>query len=582
MKRILALGAALLMILCGCGEEPAVPARKVTDAQELEQLWQEYFSMALLPLQDEFTAPEDIDPNDLAEYCLYSYLHENGGAAGLEELGWGWYRFPEEKMEQQMERYFGKVLDTVWELDPERLRNQLEYDAQTRDFRIRWPLESDWVLPGYRNGDRPWGKELESFQYNGDGTATAVISSEDSLNPGGEPLSRDFYTMKVRAEGDLIFRSMRTIATPTDQANLSGRVIPMLEMSRQEWFYHGFGWFYPMNALTVGDSLILGTYSSLDQDSETWKLWEYCPTDWQTPDCVEIRVPTLFQGFSRLIRVNGAPYLTSGDGLYPVRSSGSEASVIGLPEELTKAIVGDGDSSRQQIGGYDVSEDLRYWVWTDPEGLQLLDTGTGVVHCLRENNFRKTEYGTVGAQADPRILGGGNWVLTRTYGFEWIEEWILVSVETGEEVLFSRDRWEMNCIGDKGLVLTQHTTDFEPEGLYYFDFGTGMLEQLDFDARQYTAKHWIAGESGMAFVCAEQEQQEDTVQRLYRFDFADRSLVDTGVTVSGRNNVWIQPLAVTPDGWILTSYFVHDGEKGVILVPVSDELSGNAGTAPNA
>lgn len=74
---------------------------------------------------------------------------------------------------------------------------------------------------------------------------------------------------------------------------------------------------------------------------------------------------------------------------------------------------------------------------------------------------------------------------------------ILVSVETGEEVLFSRDRWEMNCIGDKGLVLTQHTADFEPGGLYYFDFGTGMLEQLDFDARQYTAKHWIAGESGM-------------------------------------------------------------------------------------
>ena len=107
-----------------------------------------------------------------------------------------------------------------------------------------------------------------------------MISSEDSLNPGGEPLSRDFYTMEVRAEGDLIFRSMRTIATPTDQANLSGRVIPMLEMSRQEWFYHGFGWFYPMNALTVGDSLILGTYSSLDQDSETWKLWEYCPPDW--------------------------------------------------------------------------------------------------------------------------------------------------------------------------------------------------------------------------------------------------------------------------------------------------------------
>lgn len=76
----------------------------------------------------------------------------------------------------------------------------------------------------------------------------------------------------------------------------------MLGMSRQEWFYHGFGWFYPMNALTVGDSLILGTYSSLDQDSETWKLWEYCPPDWQTSDCVEIRVPSLFQGFSRLIR----------------------------------------------------------------------------------------------------------------------------------------------------------------------------------------------------------------------------------------------------------------------------------------
>lgn len=33
MKRILALGAALLMILYGCGEEPAVLARKVTDAR---------------------------------------------------------------------------------------------------------------------------------------------------------------------------------------------------------------------------------------------------------------------------------------------------------------------------------------------------------------------------------------------------------------------------------------------------------------------------------------------------------------------------------------------------------------------
>ena len=57
MKRILALEAALLMFLCGCGEEPVVPARKGSDAQEMEQLWQVYFSMAVHPLQDEFTAP---------------------------------------------------------------------------------------------------------------------------------------------------------------------------------------------------------------------------------------------------------------------------------------------------------------------------------------------------------------------------------------------------------------------------------------------------------------------------------------------------------------------------------------------
>ena len=106
----------------------------------------------------------------------------------------------------------------------------------------------------------------------------------------------------------------------------------------------------------------------------------------------------------------------------------------------------------------------------------------------------------------------------------------------------------------------------EENGLYCYDFAAASLEKLDFDTESYTVEDCIAGENGMAFTAVEQDQ-DGLVRHLYRFDPSDRSIACTGVSISARNDVRVELLALLPDGSIQANYSVHPGEQEVFLVP---------------
>ena len=560
MNQMLAWGMALLMLLFSGQSVVPVQAREVTDPAELGSLWSNYFNYTSVPLQDEFASVQEIDPNDRIQYCIYSYLHQFG-AKGLEHEEEDWYSFSKEQMNGLMKWYFNWYPEQYEGLDSSLMNANLGYDAENEKFLTQWPIDDDWII----KGENAWGMELESFRYSGDGTATAVVTQGSWYGSDEEPIERNVYTMGVRAEENLYFISMETVYTETDWVEVSGTYIPLPEMSAQKWFYQGRSRIDDMRFLVAGDTLTLAAMERSPGDEQVWCLMQYTLPSLEYQGTLRVAVPEWHTLCMNMVSVQGRPGLISWDGVHQINEDFAGSELLSLPGVLQQEIAAEQEDPDQFVAGYDVTDDLRYWTWCNAEGLQLLDTRTGEVRCLRENELIDSgKFGISGYQNMPLFLNNGRYVLTRVYGYEWISEWILVSAETGEAIRFDGSEWDPLCAGDTAMVLVWNSG--EENGLYCYDFAAASLEKLDFDTESYTVEDCIAGENGMAFTAVEQDQ-DGLVRHLYRFDPSDRSIACTGVSISARNDVRVELLALLPDGSIQANYSVHPGEQEVFLVP---------------
>lgn len=562
MNQILACGIALLMFLfSGSGAKP-VQAHEVTNPAELAGLWTNYFNYTSVPLQHEFSSLEEIDPNDRVQYCIYSYLHQYG-AEGLEHEGEDWYSFSKEQMNGLMKWYFDWYPEQYEGLDPELMNARLGYDAESEEFLAQWPMDDDWITAG----KNAWGMYLESFRYNGDGTATAVVARSDWHGHEGEPIERNVYTMGVRAEGILYFLSMEKVYTQTDWVEPAGPYVSIPEMSAQEWFYQGGSRFYDIRFFVEDNTLTLAAMERNSGDEKTWRLLQYALPSLEYKGMLRVSVPDWYVACLNVVSVQGRPGLISKDGVHQVNEDFTGSELRTLPEALQQEMDAEEKIPIQFVAGYDVTDDLRFWTWCNAEGLQLLDTRTGEAYCLRENElFDSGKFGIMGYQNYPRFLGDGRYVLCVVYGYEWVHEWVLVSAATGEAACFSGLEWEVLCTGENGMVLLRESE--EESGLYYCDYESGALTKLDFDTDNYITEEWIAGENGMAFTTAARDRSQDIkVKRLYRLDPDSRSITDTGMSISSQEDVRIELLALLPDGSVLANYSVHPGEREVFLVP---------------
>ncbi len=546
-----------------------IPAHEVTDPQQLDQLWWDYFGLAIIPLQREFAAPEQMDLGYLTTYCWYSFARQNGGAEGLTPAGNDEYILPGEKMMELLEQYFNWKPESLSGAAPQDFYAGIRYDEEKNQFIVSWSSSEELILPGYPSGEgNPWGITLESFRYNGDGTATAVISHE-SLYVDGEVDSRDIYTMGVREEGDLYFISMVTEYVKTNLGNVTGEYMTLPALSEKDWIYQstrGSG------SYVTADSVILGATDE-PEDQVIWHLEQYDTGTWQTAATLDVPMPKSSQITFRMISTDQGPALTGPDGLYLIKEDLSSYEKLPLPQVILEGIqAAEGanwESPEAHFTGYDVTADLRYWLYCDAEGLQLLDQETGEIRCLRENELTDSgKFGIMGYQSGPVLLDGGKGAMAYVGGYEHIDKIVLAPTDGGEVTVLDGVLWDVQQVGDKGLALTQFDETLEPVEISYYSFAAGQRWKLDLDASALGVSDWVAGEHNAAFVARDRNyKDENAAQHLWRMSVTDGSVHDTGVSVTTNYAASMKTLAALENGSVLACYSVGPGEQEVFLVP---------------
>ena len=547
-----------------------IPAHEVTDPQELEQLWWDYFGLAIIPLQREFASPEQMDLGYLTAYCWYSFARQNGGAEGLASAGNNEYLLPGGTMMELLERYFNWKPESLSGAAPQNFYSGIRYDEEKDQFIVAWPASSELILPGYPSGEgNPWGIALESFRYNGDGTATAVLSQE-SLYVEGETGSRDLYTMGVREEGDLYFISMVTEYVSTNLGNVTGEYMTLPALSEEDWLYQstrGSG------SYAAAGTVILGSLVEDDGEGVVWHLEQYDTGTWQSIASLEVQMPQSHSMSVRFCSTNQGLALTGPDGLYLLKEDLSGYEKLPLPqvilEGIQKAEGADWESPEAHFSGYDVTADLRYWLYCDAQGLQLLDQETGEIRCLRENELTDSgKFGTMGYQSGPVFLDGGKGAMAYVNGYEHLAQIVLAPTDGGEVTVLDGAQWDVQQVGDKGLALTQFDDTMEPVEISFYSFAAGQRWKLDLDASALSVSDWVAGEHNAAFVARDRDYKaENAAQHLWRMSVTDGSVHDTGVSVTIQYAASMKTLAALEDGSVLACYSVGPGEQEVFLVP---------------
>lgn len=567
-KKYLALAAAaVLILLSGCqpaGETSSGPAvlREVTEQEELARLWQDYLGLAVVPLQQEFASPQEVDLGQLSTYCWYSYARQHGGTGELAPAGDGSYILPAEEMMQLLERYFNWKPESLKDTSPQSFYGGIRYDPEAEQFFV-WPPDNEFILPGYPSGgENPWGIVLERFCYNTDGTATAVLAQE-SMYLQGEVGSRDIYTLGVRENGELYFLSMQTEYVPTNLANFTGEYTPLPLDIPKQWLNQPYG----IQGLSTDDGLILATWVSQKSGLPLWQLRCYDTENWQLTGELDLEMAEDWRIATDLKYTGQELIFICTDSVYRIAKDLSSCEKIPLPDPLAQAIA----SQEGFFSGYAVTEDLSLWLWCDDEGLQLLDASTGEVRCLLKNTLSTSDkFGTMGHQVLPEFLDGGRLALTLTAAYENYSSINLVPVSGGEATELPASEWDILPAGGQGFFLLRQE-DWQVIEHQYYSYQTRQLQPLRLlanEQEQQILSRLFATGNTIAFVSGDRDyQREDAAQHLWTLDATTGTLTDTGVSITAAYGASFEPLAVLPDGRVVVHYNVTPAERGIILVP---------------
>lgn len=567
-KRCLA-GLLCLALLSGCqpnpagepasldssasGEDLAAAAREVTDPAELEQLWQDYLGLAIIPLQREFSFPEEADLGELTAYCWYSYARKLESPDALQPAeAEGEYILPGDEMLRLLERYFNWKPATLEEADPENHYSGIRYEPEENCFVVRWPEEDDFIRPGYPYGpDNPWDIGFESFRYNGDGTATAVLTQE-SLYEEGAVGSRDIYTMGVRKEGDLYFQSMVTEYVPTDIAQVTGDYTPLPALAAGDWLAEN----QSVTALVMGDSLILSA-EVWDGSGGSTQLRRFRLEDWQLQGELELSATGSLQPYgSGLV-------LMAEDACWKIDAGLSGSEPLPLPESLAAAM------ESEHFGGYDVSTDGWLWVYSDEQGIQLLDSQTGELRCLKQHRLSDSgKFGMMGYEVSPQFVCGDSAVLSWRGVYEGYSDVTLIPVDGGKATILP-NYWDVCPVGDQGLLLLRlvKTERWRQEEQFYYNCATESVIPLRLVGQVVLGYDAVGSGDTIAFVARDEDYRQDgSRQRLWLLNTADGTLTDTGVSALLAHATKMAPLAVLPDGRIVAYYRATTTEGEVFSV----------------
>jgi len=568
---------SLLIFLTGCNSSlpvdqnnpPVKPAKTgvITDPAELEKLWQEYIYDGIYTIYNtrNFQTAEEIDPANIGMFCWFKYIAEHGTESlktvETEKQGTV-YLFPLETVLEYSQRYFN-----LSSLDVAKVEDYY-YDAKRNAFTFSFGRDNN--RPSYKDRNA-FGIDLDKVIKNDGGTITVNLVRYHDYGTRRVELTQT-YTLKQRPDGSYYYVTGRWDYVNNNLVALTGDYQRFDQIAGFDGDYHELSL-----VGEVRDKLVL-VHTPYAKGKKAQLLLI-------NPETMTVEKKLDFEqqfGFGD-IRESGEKYFVLlPEKVVIVNRSLIREQEIPLPEQIiakaNRQIKYDRNGKPDVVfGGYDVTRELNQFVYSDEEGLKLLDPATGNERLLAETvAIPESKLSNYSYHWNPRFVADDSKVISTMTGYECIRGYTLCDLTNGTAKHFNLvSEGQSSMIRfDTGLLEINIPVYDQDQGstqskTYYLEFKTGELKEVQLADSGETGEirgngYNYVGQNFAAFITNKRDL-DDNANDMFYLNLLDLQKLEVQPQVISVKAAEPYLIGVLGDGRILFSYNLNPSENGICL-----------------
>lgn len=527
-----------------------IVSEKITDTEKLDKIWDNYINDTICNIGNcqLFNSPKEIEASNIVDYCFNRYVAENG-VSKLSQVGSGeiqGFLFPLKTVKEYAKRYFNIDEINVSTIGLDYYNKQKQSFVITREPRDKWVTKY--------NEPNHWGIHLLDVEKNTDGTYKVVMGTYDYEEEKRVRMTIT-YILKERSDGSLYFLSGRWDWINNNLVKITGdcEKFDNVEGYNGDLIYvrlagdvNGKLLFYSLfnnknnieimyidkSTMSVTKSFIVSDYANADKDFFGIRIFD---------DDIVVKLR------DKLIIV--------------------DKNLNSVKEKKISI------KTKGEIKGYDVSSDLKRIVFSDDEGLKLIESENSSAKLLMKSEMYESPSGEIlSFYFSPYFVADETKIVSTMSGYECTRGVFLYDIQSKDvrKVLDSGDSTTSGIVEDSG-ILEGNVYDSETNKVrtVYLDFKTGKLTEVPLKDTGYTGSirdgsMCYAGKNYAAFVTYKMDYKDhaNSMYYLNRLNLKTLELEHQIITVKAAE---IHISGVTDDGQIIFYYKYNPGEKGVVV-----------------
>ena len=522
-----------------------ITSEKITDPKILEEIWDDYIidTIANVSNTQFFNSPQEIDPINIAGYCFNRYVAENGEGNLLKNDDVNGLLFPLKTANEYAKRYFN-----IDEIDVSHI-NKAYYNDAKKAFimtsRGKWHTKY--------NEKNAWGIHLSDVEKNSDGTYKVTLLEYDDYKATRVGRT-ETYTLKERSDGSLYFVSGRRDWVNNNLVKVTGDCKKFEKIKG----YNG-----DLGAITLvgeidGKLLFCNGYNTVK----------------------DIVLMYVDKSNMEVIKSFVAAENVKSDKFCGLRIFGDNI-VVKLNDKL---IIVDKDlNSKKEKSisipykgnphGLDVSSDLKRFVFSDDEGLKLMDSENHSVKLLIKSAKENAPSGEIpSVHLYPHFAADETKIVSTMSGYEWTNGIIVYDIQSGtmKKVIDSGDSTTYGVYWDSGILdVNGYERGTGKIKTFYLNFKTVAVTEIPIKNTGNTdfirgGSMCYTGKNYAAFVTCKLDY-EDEANSIYYISRLNLKTLELEPEIISVKAAQVCILGVTEDGQIIFYYNYNPSENGIAI-----------------
>ncbi len=538
---------------------------EITDPVELEKLWQEYIYDAITNVYNnrEFNSAAEIDPTYVATFCWFKYISEQGQESlALVNKDSSLRLLPLDTVLEYANRYFN-----LTSLDVSKIPD-VYYDSQKHAFTFNLSMEVNRPSHTDKNA---FGMHMDKVTKNSDDTVTVVMARYYSYKTPRVELIKTL-TLKQREDGSMYFVKGRSNYVNNHLVTLTGNYNRFDKIT-------GFdGDMQEVTMVGEVDGRLILAYTPYDKGKSA-SLMLVNPGTFKMEKKLE--VDHNFGQFG--VKLTGDKIIVClNDKLLIVNKTLDQSMEMPLPKVIIKKLQRKPKYDKNgnpdvYFGGYDVSGNLKKYVFSDETGVKLFNTEDNSEKLLSKtvkivgSNLLNHSY-----HRSPRFILKEKKVITTMMGYECTMGYTLCDLENGtsEKIKIVSGRSLGINRSDNGLLeVNTYIYDEKKQKAelktLYLDFQTGALTEVNLEDPGETGNdrdpdYSYTGQEYAAFITCKIDYN-DNANNIFYINYLNLKTLIVEPKIISVKAAGTHILGVLADGRVIFWYSYNPSENGVCI-----------------